>query len=264
MSATTARAQSPAPSPTPSAPSDPCGPISTLVDRPTVYTSPCTVRPGHALLETGWTNTVTTGPGGGNTATYPQDFLRIGSFDPHLEYTIGAPSFERSSTGATLVSGWSDMNLGAKYELGYSSKAVWGVGVIVSLPTGNAPFTAGHAQYTSDFNWTYAFNSTWSLSGTVSANALSAVNAGGEVQPYFAWVPSVALSASLPQNSSLYVEYAYYSRTAPNLGAKSLIDGGYIRDFGPNLQFDMEYGDSPTPLEAQTQHYVGAGLSVLY
>jgi hypothetical protein len=156
------------------------------------------------------------------------------------------------------------MNLGAKYELGYSSKAVWGVGVIVSLPTGNAPFTAGHAQYTSDFNWTYAFNSTWSLSGTVSANALSAVNAGGEIQPYFAWVPSVALSASLPQNSSLYVEYAYYSRTAPNLGAKSLIDGGYIRDFGPNLQFDMEYGDSPTPLEAQTQHYVGAGLSVLY
>jgi hypothetical protein len=207
---------------------------------------------------------VTTGPGGGNTATYPQAFLRVGSFDPHLEYTIGAPSFERSSIGAALASGWSDMNLGAKYELGYTAKAVWGVGAIVSLPTGNAPFTAGHPQYTGDFNWTYAFNSTWSLSGTVSANALSAPNASGVIQPYFAWLPSIALSAGLPQSSSFFVEYAYYSRTAPNLGAKSLIDGGYIRDFGPNLQFDVEYGDSPTRLNAQTQHYVGAGLSVLY
>ncbi len=207
---------------------------------------------------------MTTGPGGGNTAAYPQAFLRIGTFDPHLEFTVGAPSFERSSVGASLVDGWSDANVGAKYELGYTSKAVWGVGTVVSFPTGDNPFTAGRTQYSGDFNWTYTLNSTWSLAGTVSANALSAFTAPGRVASYFAWVPSVVVSAALPQNSSLFAEYAYYSRTAPNLGAKSLIDGGYIRDLGPNLQLDLEYGDSPTLLAGQTQHYVGAGLSVLY
>ena len=227
-------------------------------------TSPCTVRPGHALLENGWTNTVTSGPGGGNTATYPQSFLRAGTFDPHLEFTFGPPLFNRSSVGGSVVGGWSDINLGAKYELGYTSKAVWGFGAIVSLPTGSRAFTAGNAQYTGDLNWTYALDKTWSLAGTVSANALSACNAAGIAQSYFFCVPSIVLTASLPQSSSFFVEYAYYSRAAPNAGAKSLIDAGYTRDIGANVQLDVEYGDSPTQLNAQTQRYVGAGLSFLY
>jgi hypothetical protein len=139
---TVARAETPAPSPSPKVPSDPCGSIASLVDRPTVATSPCTVRPGHALLENGWTNTVTTGPGGGNIATYPQSFLRVGTFDPDLEFTFGPPSFNRLSSGGSFVGGWSDINLGAKYELGYTSKAVWGIGAIVSFPTGSRAVTA--------------------------------------------------------------------------------------------------------------------------
>jgi hypothetical protein len=139
---TVARAETPAPSPSPKVPSDPCGSIASLVDRPTVATSPCTVRPGRALLENGWTNTVTTGPGGGNIATYPQSFLRVGTFDPDLEFTFGPPSFNRLSSGGSFVGGWSDINLGAKYELGYTSKAVWGIGAIVSFPTGSRAVTA--------------------------------------------------------------------------------------------------------------------------
>ena len=207
---------------------------------------------------------MTTGPGGGNTATYPQSFLRVGTDDAHLEFTFGPPSFNRSSLNGSLIGGWSDINLGAKYELGYTSKAVWGVGAIVSFPTGSRAFTAGSPQYTGDFNWTYAFNSTWSLAGTVSANALSAYNAAGIAQSYFACIPSIVVSASLPNSSSLFAEYTYYSRAAPNAGAKSLIDAGYTRDLGSSVQVDVEYGDSPTRLNAQTQHYVGAGLSFLF
>lgn len=75
---------------------------------------------------------------------------------------------------------------------------------------------------------------------------------------------AIVPSASLPQSSSLFAENTYYSRAAPNAGAKSLIDVGYTRDLGPNVQVDVEYGDSPTLLSAQSQHYVGAGLSLLY
>ena len=216
------------------------------------------------MLENGWTNTVTTGPGGGNTASYPQSFLRVGTFDPHLEFTFAPPSFNRSSVGGSLTRGWNDISLGAKYELGYTAKAVWGIGASASLPTGSRAFTAGNAQFSGDVNWTYSVSTTWSFAGTVSANALSAYNAAGIAQSYFACIPSVVLTASLPQSSSIFVEYAYYSRAAPNSGAKSLIDAGYTRDLGANLQLDVEYGDSPTLLNAQTQHYVGAGLSLLY
>jgi hypothetical protein len=36
-----------------------------------------------------------------------------------------------------------------------------------------------------------------------------------------------------------------------------------IRDLDLNLRLDVEYGDSPTLLAGQTQHYVGAGISAL-
>jgi hypothetical protein len=75
------------PSPAPNAPSDPCGSILSIVNRPTVSTGVCTVRPGHVVLENGYTNTTTTGAGGGgSSALYPQSVLRAGSFDPHLDF----------------------------------------------------------------------------------------------------------------------------------------------------------------------------------
>src|ERR1700727_2398395 len=72
---------SPAPSPAASVaaaagPSDPCGSIISIVTRPTVTTSVCTVRTGRVLIENGYTNTTTTGPGGGVTVSYPQSLIR--------------------------------------------------------------------------------------------------------------------------------------------------------------------------------------------
>ena len=112
------------PSPTPSAPSDPCGSILSIVNRPTVSTGVCTVRPGHVLLENGYTNTTTTGAGGGSSALYPQSVLRVGTADPHLDFEFGFPSAETSSAGQPKVSGSTDISMATKYELGYSSSAI--------------------------------------------------------------------------------------------------------------------------------------------
>jgi len=59
------------------------------------------------------------------------------------------------------------------------------------------------------------------------------------------------------------MSYAYFSRAGVGLAAKSLIDLGYIRDFTPNTQFDIEYGFSPTVVAGQRQHYAGFGLSFM-
>lgn len=258
---------SPRTSPSPAAAAtpipDPCGSIISLVTRPTVATSACTLRPHHVIAENGWSNTITTGPGGGATTSYAQTFIHWGTWDPHLEFTLTPPSWNRSTVGGALVDGTSDVNVGAKYELGYTEKVVWGVGGQVSYPTGDRAFTGGGQGYTGDFNWSYTLNSIYSIGATASFNSLTGFDSHNNVGRFSTFIPSVVLSAGLPVNSQAYVEYAYFSHAGLGLGGKSLIDFGLIRDFTPNAQFDVEYGYSPTVILGQKQHYVGVGLSFM-
>lgn len=254
----------PSPAPTASAPSDPCGSILSIVNRPTVTTGVCTVRTGHFDVENGYTNTTTAGLGGGSGINYPQSLIRIGTADPHLDLEFGPPSYESSTAGEPRVTGSSDVNLGAKYELGYNSRALWGVNGAITFPTGSRAFSGGNTQFTGNLNGAYTLSPEFGLAGTLSFNALSAYNAGGVAQSYFAFIPSIELSAALPGGpSQLSAEYAFFSASGPGLGAKSLIDFVYQRDFGGHVQFDAEYGFSPTSINGQTQHYVGAGLSFM-
>lgn len=254
----------PSPAPTTTPVPDPCGSLLSIVNRPTVTTGICTVRTGHFLLENGYTNTTTSGAGGGSSAIYPQSVLRIGTVDPHLDFEFGFPSAETSSVSQPTVTGTSDVSLATKYELGYTANADWGVYGAITYPTGSKAFTAGNAEFTGNFSGAYTINSEFSLAGTLSFNALSGTNAGGVAQSYFAFIPSLELSAALPGGpSQISAEYAYFSAAGPNLGGKSLIDFVYQRDFGNHLQFDVEYGFSPTVIDGQTQHYVGAGLSFM-
>jgi hypothetical protein len=256
---------SPSASATPSAPSDPCGSILSIVNRPTVTTGVCTVRPGHFDIENGYTNTTTSGAGGGSGVNYPQSLIRVGTADPHFDLEFGLPSYETSSVGTPTVTGASDFNLGAKYELGYSSNADWGVNTVITFPTGSRAFSAGNAQVTGNLNGAYTLSPEFSLAGTLSFNALSGLNSGGVAQSYFAFIPSLELSAALPGGpSQISAEYAYFSAAGPNLGSKSLIDVIYQRDFGPHVQLDTEYGFSPTVIDGQKQNYVGAGASFMF
>ncbi|HTU83513.1 MAG TPA: transporter, partial [Candidatus Acidoferrales bacterium] len=257
-------APSPAPSATPSAPSDPCGSILSIVNRPTFTTGVCTVRTGKVDLENGYTNYVTTGPGGGNTAVYPQSLIRIGTWDPHLDFEVGPIQENQSSLGGVKTSGMSDLGFGAKYELGYSSNADWGLYGNVTVPTGAKAFSAGNAQFTGDLDGGYTIDSVFSLAGTLGFSALSGYNSGGVAQSYFEFQPSLELTAALPgPPNQISAEYAYFSSAGPNLGAKSYVDFVYQRDFGPHVQLDVEYGFSPTVILGQKQQYLGAGLSFM-
>jgi len=254
----------PAPTATPAPPVDPCGSILSVVNRPSFGTGVCTVRTGHADVEIGYTDTATAGNGGGNTALYPQVLVRFGTANPRFDLEFGAPSAVRSSAGGTVASGASDANVGAKVELGYDAFASWGLSGIVSLPTGTNGFSAGRAQYSGSFNWSRTIDAAFSLSGSLGANAFAGTNASGSPQTYFAFSPTLALSAALPGGpSQLTAEYAFFSAAGPGLGGKSWIDVIYARDLGSHAQIDIEYGVSPTSIGGQTQRYVGAGISFM-
>ena len=203
------------------------------------------------LLETGYENTTLTGSGAAEVPSYPQAYLRLGTGDPHLELDLTAPSHTNDGT------------LGAKYELGYTSKAVWGANVQASLPTASRAFTAGGAQYTGNFNWGYTLNAEFSLAGTFGFDSLTGYDASGIVRRYFAFVPSLEATAALPGNAQFFAEYAYFTQAGIGLSSRSLVDFGLQKDLGPHWQVDVEYGTQPTLLNGQRAHYVGAGLAFM-
>jgi hypothetical protein len=253
----------PSPSPT-SGLSDPCGSILSIVNRPTVTTGACTVRTGKFDLENGYTNTTIAGPGGGSGVNYPQALIRVGTADPHFDLEFGPPSFQTSTAGGPRVTGSSDVNMGAKYELGYSTRWLYGVNGEVTFPTGTQAFTAGGTQFTGNFNWGYTVNPIIGLDGSLSFNSLSGFDAAHNAQSYFAFVPSLEVTASLPGPAEFFSEYAYFSQAGVGLRSKSLIDFGYVRDLGERVQLDVEYGLSPTLLDGQKEHYIGAGASLMF
>src|SRR5579884_193398 len=261
----TASAQgTPSPSPSPQAtPSDPCGSILSIVNRPTIGTGVCTVRSGRFDIESGWLNSTVTGMGAGNVSTYGATLLRFGTSDPHLDLEITPPLYNTSSLGNAVTSGWSDAAIGAKYELGYSSNADWGVNAELIVPTGSQAFSGKGPQYAGNFNWGYTINSVLGVNGTVGFNELRAADSSGSFQSYFAFIPTFEATATLPGPSQFFAEYAYFSQAGSGLGAKSEMDFGYIRDFGSHLQFDVEFGVTPTVIGGQRQRYFGAGFSFM-
>jgi len=223
----------------------------------------CTVRQRKVLLETGYTNTTTTGRGGGYTASYPQALARFGSGDSQFEYDIVPPSANVVNFGGTRTSGTTDLGFGVKSELGYNARASWGANAFVTIPSGSPGFTAGAAQYTGNFNWSYTVNPTIGLSGTLGFNSLAGLNVNNQVKRFFSFIPSIIVSAYYPANSYFFAEYTYFSQAGVGLGGRSLFDYGFVHDVGPHLQLDIEAGVQPTTLNGQRLHYIGAGISFM-
>ena len=252
----------PTPSPTTSPVANPCGSILSIVSRPAVTTTVCTVQPHHFEVESGWNNTITIGNGAGHLGSYGIGAIRFGTGDPRFEFLVEPPTKFPSPAGSPTANGWGDSGFGLRELLGYTANWCWGVNGIVTVPTGSRAYSAGGTQFTANFNWTYAVNPVIGLAGTVGFNQLRAYSTVGVSQPYFTFIPTLEATATLAGPSQLFAEYAYYSQAGIGVGSKGLVDFGYLHTFGPHLVFDVEYGDFTTVAGAH-QHYVGAGVSFM-
>jgi hypothetical protein len=250
---------SPSPAPNPIGPAlgnnDPCTSLSAIVTRPTVTNSVCTVRPNHVLVETGYFNT-TSSTGGGNTVTYPQTLIAVGTKVPALELDFTPPQLTRTSAGGT-VTGATDIGAGLKYVFGYSPKFNWGGQVFFTAPTGSKAFSANGTNATYALNAGYTLTPVFSLATTLATNSLT-----NGVQRWSSFVPSLVLSASLPNSTSLFGEIATFSN-ANGVGTPTRTQYmyGVSRDLTPRLQLDAEAFVSPT---TATGKYHGVGFGISY
>jgi hypothetical protein len=257
-------AESPAPAATPSPATSstyPCNNINAYVTRPTIATSVCAVQPGQIVIETGYMNTATTGTGANSTATYPQALVKTG-IGPRIEFDLTPPSVVNTNNGVATISGTSDLGLGVKAVLGYSSRALYGIGASMTVPTGSAAFTNGANTYSLILNGTYSLTSALSLFSTLGYSSLVGTDANGKLARFGSFIPSAGVSYSLPSNWYAFVEAANFGKLGPTGGSRTIIDYGIEKVVG-RTQFDAEVGNALNVVNGSRFHYVGAGVSVL-
>ncbi|MDQ2907824.1 MAG: transporter [Candidatus Eremiobacteraeota bacterium] len=259
-------AAEPAPIPNPSASpeaaaSDPCAALSSLVSRPTFSTAACAVKRGDLLLENGYTNLVSSGAGASALVTFPQTNMRVG-LGRNVEFDLNPPSLGYLS-GAPRRVGITDGALGFKYEIGYSSRLLYGINALYTLPVGSPDvFSSNGDGILVNLNGALTLSPAIGLSATVGYNAQ---NGGTLAAParYHDFQPSLGASVSLPQSISVFAEAFDQSATAPGLGGRFGYDTGFEKDVGSRLQLDFNYFDYFAVQNGQHQHSLGFGASYL-
>jgi hypothetical protein len=233
---------------------DPCTSLGAIVSRPSQTTSVCTVRSGHVLIETGYENTDAEAVS--TTVQYPQAFVRIGTVVPVLEVDLGLPVYERLREDGATSSGTTDVGGGLKYVFGYTPRFNYGASAFFTEPTGTNGFSAGAGTAAYNLNCGYTLNSVWSLAGTLGFNSLS-----NGTQRYSSTIPSLVLTAGLPNASGVFLEGAEFTHGAgPGTPTRLQLLGGVTRGLTPRSQIDLEVGGSPTSATGRYR-FVGFGAS---
>jgi hypothetical protein len=260
-------APSPSPSPSPSAtpnpigPSlgnnDPCTSMSAIVTRPSVTNSVCTVRPNHVEVETGYINS-TSSTGGGNTVTYQNALIRVGTTIPALELQIAPPSLIRTNAGGANVA-TSDIGAGLKYVFGYTPKFSFGGQVNVTAPTGLGGGSSNGTTSTYALNMAYTLSPAFALGSTLATSSQT-----NGVQRWPSFAPTLVVNVSLPNSTGLFAEIATFSNAiGPASATRTQYMFGVTRDIGPRLQLDASTAISPTTATGR-YHTIGFGASYYF
>jgi hypothetical protein len=212
------------------------------------------VRPNHVLIETGYQNT--TADGTSNTVVYPQMLIRVGTSVPALELDVAPPGFARGNAGGVKNTGTTDAGVGLKYVFGYTPKFNYGGQVFVTAPTGLNGFSAGGPQTSYALQAGYTLTSVFSIAAATQLQSLT-----NGAQRWTSFVPSVVVSAALPNSTSIFGEIAQFTNAiGPGTNARTQYILGAYHDFGARLQLDVEGGYSPTVTTGRYR-YVGVGVS---
>ena len=250
----------PVPSATPAGVSDPCDSLSNLVSRPTFGTAACAVKPHDLLIESGYTNLTTSGTGANSAVTYPQGSLRVG-VARNLEFDLDPASIERVS-GSPRSTGLTDTSLGLKYELGYTSKLIYGVNVLYTADSGSPATSANGDGVLANVNAALTLSPAIGVFSSVGYNAQSAGTPGSPAR-YHGIDPSLGASVSLPASLAFALEGFGQSSTGPGLGGRYGADAALERDFGSRLQVDVNYYDYFGIQSGAHLHSIGFGAAYL-
>ena len=186
----------------------------------------------------------------------PTALLRIG-LGHRAELRVGADGLVTTSVAGSRVSGYSDVELGAKIRL-FDQRSL-GVDLavlpMVSLPTGSDDFSSGAADPTVKITWARDLPAGFGLSGNVNASSISE-----DGRRFHQQALSASLGHDLVAGFGSYVEVYGFSKMSPDDGRGVTVDGGVSHLIGGDIQFDIETGRGLTA--AAPDWFIGVGIAI--
>lgn len=221
----------------------PASPIST--DRPAVTDSSVVVPLGSLQFENGFTDTVDNGL---RTLDGPETLMRFG-VGSTTELRLTAPDyFGEPSIG----SGFGDLSIGVKQQLGPAGGFDVSVVLSLSLPTGANAISSHGYDPSVQLPWSRAISPNWTVAGMFSVyfpTEFGRRNVTGET--------TFLIDRQLTKTWDAFIEYA--GDFPEQGGPRHLLHVGTAFRPTPHQQIDFHVGVGLS--RATVDHFVGAGYS---
>jgi len=225
---------------------------SISTDRPSVTNSSVVVSKGNFQVENGLLITNTQGQ---YIFDFPETALRFGLFDK-TEFRLSAPNYFHSlSTEAAATSGFGDITIGVKQQLGPTSRNFnLSFILFLSLPSGaNAVSSHGYDPGL-QLPWSHQLSKNWTAGGQVAFYWPSQ-----EGKHNFTGEATFLLDRQLTKPWDAFVEYA--GDFPQNGGSRQLLHFGTTYKLAPRHQIDFHVAAGLS--KAAPEMFVGLGYSFL-
>lgn len=241
---------------------NPCGgadALLSLVDRPSAGDSACAVPFKNAILELGF-QYQNLPHDEGTLVNLPQAVLRIGLPQTN-ELAITLPNYNNQSD--TTPSGLSPSSLALKHQIGYTEHWLGSVEAVLTLPSGSHIYGNADTGITVNSIVNYSVNSNLSVAFMLGLGSLTDPLSEGGAR-YTTINPDLVLSYQLNPKLLAYSEFYGQSQTGYGQGSGFDMDLGLLYLLRPNVVFDAEWGQALSGQLGGFNHYVGAGLAVMF
>jgi hypothetical protein len=221
-------------------------PIAT--DRPAVADSSVVVPFGSVQVENGFLDTRSQGQ---NVFDAPESLVRVG-VARRTEFRLTVPDYFENFTVGSSASGFSDLSLGLKQQLGPVRGFDVSVVAYLSFPTGSAAVSTGGYDPAVQVPWSRTVSANWTAAGMFSVywpTQGQTRNVTGEATLLFDRQLTKAWDAFL-EYAGDFPEYG---------GTRHLLHFGTAYKLTPEQQIDFHAGVGLSA--AAVDHFIGVGYS---
>jgi hypothetical protein len=229
--------------------SSPAGKDEITTDRPDVTEASTVVPVGSLQIENGLT---WTSDHGRRILDLSESLVRIG-VSRSTELRVGVPDYLDGLSGRHLTSGFDDVSVGLKQQLGpLAGNFDLAVIVALALPTGQRGITSGGFDPFIKLPWSKELTSAWSVGGMQSLFWNTETGRRNLV-----WEPTFYVERQLTRPLDVFAEY---SGDYPQRGeAQQIAHFGLAYKITPLSQVDLHFGFGLS--HATPNRFVGVGYS---
>jgi hypothetical protein len=229
--------------------------LLSILDRPSVAFSACTVPSKAISIESGYSYQKATPSGYSHNV--PQTELRIGLIN-NTEIDIFPPNYNETSN--PFQAGFSSGSIGLKHVLFFDANQLASFQGLVTAPSSNPYFGSINTGFLINAIYSYSFNSGVSISPSVGFASVSS-SSDFPTKNYYSINPILTMGWSLTDKINPYLEVYSQSKTAIDQSWGVSMDGGLIFLIAHNVSLDVSAGQRIAGFINSVDHYFGAGFS---